>query len=311
MSIAIIDSKKTKTDLPKSPIDAHLRNAYVLKDELQATILYNREDLRKSWSRDFKHIIVSHASFYADVFPFLTWMKDRKDLSKFYFLSNEYNLNINWGFHKFLMNNGFDVIANHVESGSPVYGYENFHTLNLNLLLFKGRNQLIDKKYDCLYWGSYRPNREVYFKKYFDENMMLSTSSKNLKKFRAIGCKSKGIKKLTWDKNRETLNLFKYTIYIEDLKTHKHYSHLANRFYEALSCNVLMFFDVSAKKTTELAGLDVEDFYFVSGANELREKTKIADKNYNERIEAQSRWVDSALSERKELMRSLKDIFYV
>lgn len=311
MSIAIIDSKKTKSDLPLHPTDAHLRNAYVLKDELNATILYNRNDLKKAWNKNFNHIIISYASFYADIHPYVAWMEDRKELSKFYFLTNEYNLNINWAFEKFLRKNGYDVIANHVESGSSVREYNNYHTVNLNLLLFKGRNKPIKKKYDLIYWGSYRKNREVYFEKYFDKNMMLSTSSKNLKKFRKIGCESVGINKLEWKKNAETLNLFKYTLYIEDQKTHEHYSHLANRFYEALQCNVLMFFDVNAKKTTELAGLDVEEFYFVNNAEELQKKIKIVNKNYNERLNHQARWIESALVERKELMKQLKEIFYV
>ena len=310
MSIAIIESKKTKSDLPLSPIDAHLRNAYVLRDELDATILYNRDHLRECWNRNFEHIIVSYGTFYADIIPFLRWMEDRKDLSKFYFLSNEYNLSPNSSFHKFLKENSFDVIANHVESGTNVKGYSAFHTLNLNLLLFKGRNELTEKKYDLIYWGRYRPNREVYFKKYFNRDMMLSTSQKNLRKFREIGCDAIGINKLKWDKNAETLNLFKYTLYIEDLKTHDHYSHLANRFYEALQCNVLMFFDVNAKKTTQLAGLDVDDFYFVNGAKEFKQKMRIADKTYNERLESQARWVDSALVERLELMKNLKELFY-
>lgn len=309
LSVAIIESKKTKSDLPKSPIDAHLRNAYVLRDELSATILYNRNHLRENWDKHFDNVVVSYGTFYADIVPFLRWMEDRKNKSKFYFMSNEYNLIPNSSFYKFLKNNNYSVIANHIEKGTSVKEYDNFHTFNLNLLLFDGRNAQCKKQYDLIYWGSYRPNREVYFKKYFNRDMMLSTSQKNLRKFRAIGCDAIGINKLNWDKHKETLNLFKYTLYIEDVKTHNHYSHLANRFYEALQCNVLMFFDINTKKTTELAGLTVPDFYFVKDAKELKDKMKVADKDYQKRLDQQAEWVDVALSERRILMNQLKELF--
>ena len=310
LSVAIIESKKTKSDLPKSPIDAHLRNAYVMRDELGATILYNRNHLRENWDKRFKHIIVSYGTFYADIVPFLRWMEDRKDTANFYFMSNEYNLIPNSSFYRFLKENNYSVIANHVEKGTSVKEYDKFHTFNLNLLLFNGRNEPTEKKYDLIYWGSFRPNREVYFKKYFNRNMMLSTSQKNLRKFRAIGCDAIGINKLDWTKNKETLNLFKYTLYIEDVKTHNHYSHLANRFYEALQCNVLMFFDINTKKTTELAGLEISKFYFVENTKELQAKIKIANKNYQERLDRQAQWIEDALGQRYDLMNQLKGLFY-
>ena len=209
-----------------------------------------------------------------------------------------------------MKNNNYEVIANHVESGTAVKDYEKFHTINLNLLLFKGVNKLTDKKYDLIYWGSYRPNREKYFREYFDADMMLSTSQKNLKKFRDIGCKATGINKLSWDRHQETLNLFKYTLYIEDEKTHNHYSHLANRFYEALQCNVLTFFDSNTAKTTAQAGLSIPDFFFVEGSQDLKNKIKIADKDFLKLLSEQHKWVDQEIVKRKQMMQQLNEVFY-
>jgi hypothetical protein len=155
-----------------------------------------------------------------------------------------------------------------------------WNTLNLNALIYsdprinvpKFTGILQDKKYPCIYYGTYRADRESYFLKYFRKWMIVSTSNKNQHKFTSRGISATFIDKLQWTGIEQRLSGFASSLYIEDATTHMNYNHLANRFYEALSHNIPCFFDMSCRKTVKKSEWPVERFWFVNSEEELKDK---------------------------------------
>ena len=111
-----------------------------------------------------------------------------------------------------------------------------------------------------------------YFQKYFDDRMLLSTSTKNIKKFQDIDICCRVTDKLSWKDSNESLNFVKASIYIEDSKTHGWFNYMANRFFEALFCNTAMFFDVSCQNTIDKDIYTIDPYFIVDGPDELEER---------------------------------------
>ncbi len=186
--------------------------------------------------------------------------------------------------------------------------------LNLNLLIAKNPNNIIKKKYDCIYYSRWREGRKKYLKKYLKDNIYFSSDTKNFKKHKHIGCNPKYLKKLSWIDKKETLNLFKYSLYIEDEFTHKVFNNLANRWYEAGFCNNVVFFDVNCLNTirkSEIAEYEEQiKFYIVSSYEELQEKIKECNKDFIKHLEVQKSWRKNELHLREKMLDDLKNIIY-
>jgi hypothetical protein len=172
----------------------------------------------------------------------------------------------------------------------------------------RASNKIINKKYESIYYGTFRKNRENYFVEYLRNNMHLSTSVKNFKKYKSIGCTPIWINKLNWSFCRETLNLFKYSLYIEDEYTHNVYNNLANRFYEAGFCNNILFFDEGCTNTIERSGIDIDSLYTVESHKDLILKTEICNKDFKKHLKIQKKWHNKSLEEKKDVLIKLKNI---
>ena len=303
MRIAIFgNERRLKKQYFKKRIDAYFRNTLIISDYLEARFLYNENEYNKHIETKFDAILIFYANYYSPVKQMKQIAENNKD-TKYYFIANEYTIT---AAYTFLKDKNLTLISNWEEEGEIM--------LNLNLLFSKKPNEVKDKPYDCIYYGTFRTDRAEYCKEYFKEDLYLSTTSKNFKKYRHIGCKAKLIKKLSWEENKETLNLFKYQLYIEDKYTHKVFNNLANRYYEAGFCNNVVFFDVNCRNTINKSELSyykeqVED-YIVESYEDLQSKIKECNKDFDKHLAIQKSWRMNEATARTNMLEELKNIIY-
>lgn len=303
MRIAIFgNERRLKKQYFNKRIDAYFRNTLIISDYLDARFLYNENEYNKHLETKFDTILIFYANYYSPVKQMKQIAENNKD-AKYYFIANEYTITAAYTFLKY---KDLTFISNWEEEDKIM--------LNLNLLFSKKSNEVKEKLYDCVYYGTFRTDRAEYCKEYFKEDLYLSTTSKNFKKYRHIGCKAKLIKKLSWEENKETLNLFKYQLYIEDKHTHKVFNNLANRYYEAGFCNNVVFFDVNCRNTINKSELNyykeqVED-YIVESYEDLQNKIKECNKDFNKHLAIQKSWRMNEATARVNMLKELKNIIY-
>ena len=303
MRIAIFgNERRLKKQYFKKRIDAYFRNTLIISDYLEATFLYNENEYNKHLETKFDAILIFYSNYYSPVKQ-MKQIADNNNEARFFWILNEYAISANY---TFLKDKNVTYIKNWEEEGQIM--------LNLNLLFSKKPNEVKGKPYDCIYYGTFRTDRAEYCKEYFKEDLYLSTTSKNFKKYRHIGCSAKLIKKLSWEENKETLNLFKYQLYIEDKHTHKVFNNLANRYYEAGFCNNVVFFDVNCRNTINKSELSyykeqVED-YIVESYEDLQSKIKECNKDFNKHLAIQKSWRMNEATARTNMLEELKNIIY-
>lgn len=272
MKILLIET--SSTDNPNGVV-VHVRNSIVLNQYLSRNndcrLVYKESEILDI-NEQFDIIIFISATFYFKYERFLELIGNQKHC-KVGWISNEIDLFAN----DWLKKRGFDfMIANFEEHGvkDAHRVYKDYLMANLNALQTKPRNLNIEKRYDCIQYSTYRKWREKYYQKYLIKDMILSTSSKNVKKFILAGCDCWWISSLNWEQGQETLNLFRGSLYLEDTITHKVFNHLANRFYEALYCNCAVFFDKTCINTIKKSGYFIDDYFLVDSYDELMYKVK-------------------------------------
>lgn len=225
-----------------------------------------REDLKNI---KYDCVLFNYAAFYTDHSAFSQFLDFQGPECKIGWITNEYNLSPNSFFYKKI---NF-VIANFDQEGCVVkVSPENFLKVNLNTLIYYRHVLVTEKKHTIIYYGTYRENRADYFKKYLHKPLLVSTSTKNQKKYKALGCTSDFTDKISWQRGRETLRMFKASLYIEDTETHTVYNHLANRFYEGLFCDCVLFFDKSCQGTIDKSGYRIDPYFIVNSKEEFIDK---------------------------------------
>ena len=312
MKIAILEKCPTKNNDMSKRIDAHSRNSYILSNELKADLLLTKNDYLKNIDKSYDVVILQTNSMGIPINYIEKIISNNLNCKKIY-ISNEYTT-LSGGI---IYKHDWGIIKNYEKTNIPK-NCHNLGELNINLLFSRKPNDMCKKKYDCIYYGTFRKGRIAYFKEYLQKNIYLSTGGKgkngNFKYFKNIGCNAKNISKISWENKKETLNLFNYSLYIEDEYTHSVFNNLANRWYEAGFCNNVMFFDVNCLNTirkSEIASYEDEImFYVVSSHAELIEKINECNKNFEKHLNVQKHWRERELIERENMINKLKEIIY-
>ena len=291
----------------KNPIDAHVRNAISIKTELekrghQVDLLFVGENSRR-FQKKYDVIFVSYATQY----PFLHEIEKIEEANintPWGWITNEYNLRPNAFAYTIFKRRRAFLLCNYELGAVKFACFDAEYSVNLNVLLFK-MLPVSKKTHNLIYYGTYRKDREVYFRKYFNENLYLSTSSKNHKKFLHIGCKSKPIGKIEWHK--PLLQAFRYSLYIEDPFTHNHFNNLANRFYESLASQCVLLFDQSCINTLKIAGITNYEPFILKTANDV---LKYDEKNYQELWKIQSEWKNKIIQQRENIVVEIENVIF-
>lgn len=280
----------------KNPIAVSYRNAEIIADELGADILMYKHDKLKPVKYDV--IILTYTNRYTD-YKTLEGIILR-DNPRQYLLQTEYE----------------PVIASyrHNKSLKRITNFDNqkWPSINTNLLIARNPNLLHEKKYDCVYYSRFRANRLKYCVEYLQGDIYLSTHPKNHKHYYHAGCRPRVIKHLDWTKGRETLNQFRYSLYIEDEYTHNVFNNLANRWYEAGFCNNVVFFDYRCENTirkSEIAPYwDEIQNYIVHSHAELMQRIEECNQDWERHLSVQKGWRVNELQERSAMLNKFKKI---
>lgn len=308
------------TEVWGDAISAHSRNSIAMMRDLGCDLICgtcddkSRTDIKYSYLRclkkKYKALAFSYASHYINRVQYAKFVEANPNAQLFWIV-NEYNLNYPF---TFLMKQGVTldsiVLITNVEHDARAKHYKACVLLNLNLLLARAPNPITAKRYDIAYYGTFRTDRVESFKRYLHEGVVVSTSPKNIPKWRGIGCSPRFVDRFQWVDGRETLNNFKFSLYIEDEYTHQHYNFLANRFYESLFCNCVLMFDSQCVNTIKRAGIEVPECFIVSSHKELLAKTAVLSKRLDKSLAIQRSWAVNVLAERKKLLGDLAEALH-
>lgn len=311
LKVAIVDVKASATMDTKATA-INIRNAKALTELWGegAQLFLTAEQLKES-NTEFDAIILGFHSFHQDHRAIEAFVR-KNEKAKVISLCNEYenynNFVCQFAERKFIIVRNFEGKCN-IPQKKLVEG--DFF-LNVNLLIAREPNELTEKKYDCIYYGTWRKNRASDFERYI-QDIYLSSTPKNLKFYEHCGCRPKGyLDKLRWERKKETLNLFRYSLYIEDEYTHTHYNCLANRWYEAGFCNNVVFFDAKCENTIRKS--EIGSFweqivpYIVYNNEELQEKIAFCNQDFNKHLAIQKSWRMSEQLLQKQMVEDLKKI---
>jgi hypothetical protein len=304
MKFLIIDSHKGSL---KEPQNLHWLNAKQIKDFLielghEVDLVWSYPTVNEEIKSGYDRIIFNHASHYSYVD--YAWLQASPD-AKLFHITNEYNLGEPRALWMALKNGRrYEVIANHSPDISKIVQkyVDSWHFTNLNALIF---NPILPNKQkkDCVYYGSFRKDRETSFRKYLKGNVVISTHQKNRDKFQSIGVNGPFIDRINWSK--DGLMDYKTSLYIEDEITHENYNCLANRFYECLNYNVLPLFDASCKNTISLSGYDVPDYFIINNESSVKELTENTPVSYQCYLQ---RWKEKAAREKRNILTNIASI---
>lgn len=289
--------------------DAHVRQAKILKKYLveqghRCDIAYI-DDMFKFVKNKYDIIIKSYSTFYENYEKEIELCLNNKDNAKFFFLTNEYTIQSSNVLCKTRKAGcKWNIIANFDTKTITNKMWQKKYFVNLNCLFYEPKEEQ-NKKYKVCYYGTYRKNRRKYFKKYFtSKDFVLSTSPKSVKKFSKDECVFKPCKRFIWGKQKDTLGLFEYSLYIEDEWIHNNFHNLADRFYEAMSNKTVTLFDVTCKHT--LSKSELKNFAYSEFI--INSYDEIIQRNYEQDWNKQSQWLNMLARNKQKTLEQIESI---
>ena len=294
--------------LAQNPSTIRSRNALLLSKELGLPIVDSVEGLLEYKPKEVNKMLVVGASFNPRASEIGNFMLENRQMEIF-LLNNDYlwtSAGTYSGKHK---THKLTILSSVKEEDSKFKKYSEYHFLNVNSLIAKKPNATICKKYDLVYYGTWRKKRHRFLQKYFKNgDFYFSSSKKNLRQHSQLGgYKAIWCDKLDWTEGRESLNLFKYSLYVEDDFSNTHFTNLANRFFEALFCNCVQFFDTSCAHTVREAGIAFDSYFFVDSYEELKHKIETCD-FATTLARQQEMWLPYAFKEKEKTISQLKNL---
>lgn len=324
--------KKTINDDFSNTSIVHVRNSIIMERELGYKLITHMSQIPEATNETWDYIICHYASPYMKYKAYMEILKNSPNATLFWQVADhdsEDNIllrNYVKDTHK-----KYNVICNNPRSGYRhwILGKNleekklndwigDWHTVNLNSLIYHDRNNEVipEFKSGCLYFGTFRKHRAKDMAVFNGiEDYTISSSAKNQSKYAEAGIEAKYIDRLEWTDGLETLNAFKYSIYFEDLHTHTNFAYLANRYYECLMCNVLMFFDVKCMNTVyeaRNAGYDIDGYFIVNDAMDLNAKMRSLNEDiylYKRMLDLQNKNKSVASRDKKTTIGQIKSIF--
>jgi hypothetical protein len=293
MRVALIDIKGDDARTIDKNSSVNIRNMIELADKIGAKFYYNTAMLDNA---KYDVVIFGFGSISTEINKTVEFVK-QSGAKAFYWLVGEYEQSMNPALYYCCKSTGvkFSTIQNFTEDIKEFGQYcKGKHFVNINLLVAREANKAIAKKYDCVYYSRWRPDRAKYLKEYLQKQIYFSSDNKNFKQHKHIRCNPKYIKKLTWREGSEELNLFKYSLYLEDAFTHTSFNNLANRWYEAGFCNNVVFFDVNCWNTirkSEISQFEdqIKD-YIVTSHTDLMAKIEYCNQDFEKHLAIQKTW---------------------
>lgn len=333
MRVLIIESNEAKIDRTyKTTSIVHVRNSVVIADYLNADLISVETEIPDVINKEYDVIFCMYASGYMMYNKYVDILIKNR-YARVFWLVNDHTVPDNILLRKWVekCSIGYDMICNNeresyvqsllrlVVNGRYLNDWiENWYVVNLNCLIFDTsfiRKVKIDlftsEKYDCVYYGTFREDRIKDMKDYNTANYGISTSKKNIDKYKEEGIIARFTDKLSWEKGKETLFNFKYSIYFEDEHTHTNFAFMANRFYECLMLDVLIFFDYRCKLVIERSGYNIDPFMIVANGDELNNKMYLIDNDnvlYEKLLNIQRDNYPKILEEKTKVLETIKEI---
>jgi hypothetical protein len=208
-------------------------------------------------------------------------------------------------FYKYFKDRGAFLLCNYTLGAVKFSCFDSKHSVNLNTLLYRDFTPK-PKKHDFIYYGTFREDRKKYFKKYLNKPVIVSTSSKNMKKYRHHGCDPYFTNKINW--RAPILSMFRYSLYIEDEFTHNNFNNLANRFYESVGAKAIVLFDESCINTLEKSEIENYQDHIVSDHKELLSFDK---RKYKTMLKNQADWRQSIIELAEETADIIESVLRV
>jgi hypothetical protein len=336
MSILIIESCEKVID-PKSPSSiVHVKNSEIIAKHIGADLVSHQSQIQSVMHKKYDAIICAYGSPYMKYNAYLEILDENKD-AKMFWLVNDHDVEDNILLRKWVIkhNKPYHMICNNPRSGYRSWilnkkmndkklndWIDEWYTVNLNVMifdenLFNKTMQTSERSNDVLYYGTFRKHRIKDMLDYNNVGYFISSSKKNHLKYQESGINAKFIEKLQWfDKEPDLIEPFglrlrdyKYSIYFEDEHTHSNYAFMANRFYECVMNNTLLFYDARCKLIIEKSGYKIDSYQIVKNGDELKEKIAIlADDEYKTLLEIQQSNFQKIMDEKKDVLQIIKNI---